>query len=191
MNKEDLQRAEEDFYGGRTPESRNYKSTWMHGAEWMAGYLSGMREALKPFAKMFEELTEEKVRQKGIVFQYNDAVITVEDLYTAFKALGEDSYDVAHPKILTPEQVKTAYQLLVGFGEKEMNEFLLASKSNTDEAAVASHTSTSGNSIEQEAHDWAEANGYYQSDKTRFETTPWTQYNIAVKAFKAGKNKKK
>jgi len=43
--------------------------------------------ALKPFSEMWGELTEEKVRQGGIVYQYNNSKITVADLYYAYNSL--------------------------------------------------------------------------------------------------------
>lgn len=46
-----------------------------------------LKEALQPFAKMWGELTEEKVRQGGVVYQYNNSQITVSDLFNAFDAL--------------------------------------------------------------------------------------------------------
>lgn len=44
-------------------------------------------DALKPFANMFGELTEEKVRQGGKVYEYNKAFFTVADLYAAYNAI--------------------------------------------------------------------------------------------------------
>ena len=42
-----------------------------------------VQKALKSFADMFGELTEEKVQQGGVVFKYNKAEITVADLFNA------------------------------------------------------------------------------------------------------------
>lgn len=44
-------------------------------------------DALKPFANMFGELTEEKVRQGGKVYEYNKASFTVADLFAAYNAI--------------------------------------------------------------------------------------------------------
>lgn len=46
-----------------------------------------LREALKPFAEMFGELTEQKIQQGGIVYSYNKADLTVNDFYNANAAL--------------------------------------------------------------------------------------------------------
>ena len=46
-----------------------------------------LREALKPFADMCEELTESKIQKGGIVFQYNDNTLTVSDFLKASTTL--------------------------------------------------------------------------------------------------------
>lgn len=56
-------------------------------------------EALKPFAEMFEELTESQIQRKGPLYACNGVVISVDDIHTAFlaykglKAFIEESKD--------------------------------------------------------------------------------------------------
>jgi hypothetical protein len=45
------------------------------------------RKILEPFAKMYSELTEMRMNQGGIIYGFNKADITVENLQAAFKAL--------------------------------------------------------------------------------------------------------
>lgn len=75
-------------------------------------------------------------------------MLTFTNKILELAAKKEDVCVASDKKILNKEQVKTAYQLLVGKGEEAMNEFLLASDSTTSDTCCDAPFKDN-NSIEQ------------------------------------------
>lgn len=105
--------------------------------------------------------------------QENNKVSSVDEIIQDFKELN------IYLDHLSTQKEKDAGNLWIQFSDKfrHFQNKIVAKWQSTQQPSI---------SVDEDAERYANNEGYPQSDKEYFETTSWTQHNIAANGFKSG-----